>query len=652
MKKLLFIVAAFLFAQSLHAQFVDPVSWAIEVQPTDTEGEVDVVLKATVEDGWYLYSKETGQGGPVPTKLSFTDPQGYELIGDVVEVAEKEKEGFDKIFEMNVKKLIGDSEFRQRIKITDANQFALGEIEYQTCNDESCLPPTPEEFAVQLSDSKVALGELDVSVLLGRSVDDTPKGGDWITPGEPKSDCTTQEAKKKSSWLSFLKGIGAGLFALLMPCLYPMIPLTVSFFTKQSKTRKQGIFNAGLYGLFITLISVSLSLPFWFTNAAPDTLNEFATSAGLNLVLFAIFIIFALSFFGLFEITLPSAFVNKVDQASNKGGIIGIFFMALTLVLVSFSCTGPILGTALADTLKDGPGELTIVLLGFGLTVGLPFMLFAIFPSWLNSMPKSGGWMETLKVSFGFIELAMALKFLSNADLVMQWGLLKREIFLGLWVIIFLGLALYLFGFIKLGYTKKPKIGLGRIAFGLFFLLFAGYLVPGVFGKNLALISGFPPPLHYSINPPSEDPLEEFEAYKDYDEALAAAKAQNKPLLVDFTGWACVNCRRMEENVWVRDNIKELMDKYVIASLYVDEKKALPEEDQYRSKKTEKRIRTVGNKWSDFEITSFDQNTQPLYALLSPDEELLNSPVGFSSETEFEDFLDCGLQAHMSLAQN
>ena len=431
-----------------------------------------------------------------------------------------------------------------------------------------------------------------------------------------------------------------------------MIPLTVSFFTKQSKTRKKGVFNAILYGFFILLIYVLLSIPFHFLdNIDPEILNTISTNVWLNVVFFVIFVIFAFSFFGFYEITLPASWGNKMDNASNVGGIIGIFFMALTLAIVSFSCTGPILGSLLAGSLSSGGAmQLTLGMAGFGLSLALPFVLFALFPSWLNSLPKSGGWMTTAKVFLGFLELAFALKFLSNADLVQHWGLLKREVFVGLWLLLFALLTLYLFGFIRFPHDepRKPlkQYSKGRLLIGVLSAAFSVYLLLGLFGKNsLRLLSGFPPPESYAFF--HKEQKSEQVVFKDYYEGMAYAKAHNMPVMLDFTGWACVNCRKMEEHVWTDPEVKKLMQQYVLISLYVDDKEELPKDKQFDFKHRNGRveyIKTIGDKWATFQEVNFSSASQPYYVLLSPDTELLSTPVQYVDVETYKEWLKKGVK--------
>lgn len=468
----------------------------------------------------------------------------------------------------------------------------------------------------------------------------------------PVADCGDSVKDDSSLLTIFLLGFLGGLIALITPCVFPMIPLTVSFFTQKAGDKSKGVGSAVLYGFFIFLIYVLLTVPFHIAGKTnPDIFNNISTNVWLNLVFFAVFVVFAISFFGYFEITLPSSIANKTDSKAGIGNFAGILFMALTLAIVSFSCTGPILGTLLAGVADQGAWPLTTGAAGFGLALGLPFALFAMFPRWLHSIPKSGGWLTDVKVVFGFIELAMAVKFLANADNVKQWGILKREVFIGLWVIIGLFTVLYLLGKMKFSHSSPiKKFSKTRVAFIILFSAATLYLIPGLtntVGAKLKLISGFPPPLCYSVY---KHPVNCDEPLLDYEQAIQLAKQQNKPVLIDFTGWACVNCRRMEENVWTNPAVEKLMkEEFILVSLYVDEKTKLPASQQmvYTSKNgTEKSITTVGDKWTAFQIDNFNATSQPQYAIISPDEKALAKTKFYTrSAAEFEEWLRCGLEA-------
>lgn len=480
-----------------------------------------------------------------------------------------------------------------------------------------------------------------------------------IDVNNPVVNCGDTNTADQSIWKLFSIGLGAGILSLLFPCIFPLIPLTVSYFTKRSVNRKRGIFNAFWYGFFIFAIFVLLSLPFHLLNIQPEILNNISTNVPLNLAFFVFFIAFAISFFGYYDIVLPSSLAGKADSRAGLGDIIGIFFMALTLVIVSFSCTGPILGSLLVGALSNDNGawQLTAGMAGFGVGLGFPFLLFALFPNWLQSLPKSGGWMNELKAVFGFIELAMAVKFLSNADLVKQWHLLTREVFIALWVLIGVATILYLVGVIRFPHDHdKKKLTPARLGFVVLFAAITIYLAPGVTNTSaarLTLISGFPPPVCYSAYKHPVNCEEAVEPLRDYEEALLIARQQNKPLLIDFTGWACVNCRRMEENVWPNEEVRRLMsNEFVVVSLYVDERKKLPaaERTVYKGERgDEKQIITVGDKWATFQSENFNAVSQPQYAIISPDEKALTRTKGYTpSARDFADWLKCGLQAFSS----
>lgn len=535
----------------------------------------------------------------------------------------------------------GPSTFTTTIKIAGTvPSKLLGKFSYTYGKGDEFYPLMPYHFSVDLeggvaSDVRLKINSIDLA--------------------KPASNCGDEDAGGKSLFGIFLLGLLGGFIALLTPCVFPLIPLTVSFFTKKTQDRKKGIFNAVVYGFFIFLIYVLLSVPFHLiSNVSPEILNNISTNVWLNILFFLIFVFFAISFFGYFEIGLPGGLANKIDSKSGMGTLGGIFFMALTLAIVSFSCTGPILGSLLAGTAAEGAWPLTAGLAGFGLALALPFALFAMFPGWLQSLPKSGGWLTSVKVVLGFLELAMAIKFLSNADLVQQWGLVKREVFIGSWVIIGILIVLYLLGKIRFPHDSPvTKISGTRWAFIAIFGAATAYLVPGLFNTpaaNLRLISGFPPPLCYSVYKNPVNCETGIEPLRDYEEALSLARKENKPILIDFTGWACVNCRRMEENVWTDEKVMDLMkNRFVVVSLYVDERKNLPAADQVLfTTKTgaEKKIVTVGDKWATFQSENFDAVSQPQYAIIHPDEKILTKTKGYTpSAAEFTEWLECGLAA-------
>ncbi|GAB2771103.1 protein-disulfide reductase DsbD family protein [Salinimicrobium soli] len=650
MKKQLFIYLFLILGFSATAQIFDnqstdiqqPITWEASVEK-ENDSIYNLTFKAELEEGWHLYSQEeVEEGGPLPTEFSFNASEaGYELLGETTEPDGTDL--FDPVFEMDIKYFEEQAVFVQKIKVpAGTNPEVKAEVFFMVCDDEQCLAPETVPFTLSLSSGKVETGFTDVE-----TSDEDQVKTEALSLGLENLDKGKIEEREESGYLSlFFLGFIGGLIALLTPCVFPMIPLTVSFFTKGARTKKRGLVNAIMYGFFIFLIYLLLSLPFHLLDSVnPEILNNISTNVTLNIVFFIIFIIFAFSFFGYYEITLPSSWSNKMDdKASSFGGVIGVFFMALTLALVSFSCTGPILGSLLGSSLTTDGGatQLSFGMGGFGLALALPFALFALFPNWLNSLPKSGGWLNSVKVVLGFIELALAFKFLSNADLVEHWGLLKREIFIGIWIVIGIGLMLYLFGVLRFPHDgPKTKLSKWRLLLGLVTVAFVAYLVPGLSNTryaNLKLISGFPPPLFYSIYPKETEAPLGLKAYKDFEEGLAVAKAENKPILIDFTGLACVNCRKMEEQVWSDPDVFDVMkDEFVLISLYVDDREELPEEDQFNYLKPTggvKKIRTVGDKWATFQTLNFRNNSQPFYVMLDTDMNLLNETTGYTPDAE------------------
>lgn len=650
--------------QGNNSGFLEPVKWNITIE-NEGANDYKLIFRAEIDENWHLYSQYIDDGGPVPTSFNYDTANHYAFIGKTIEESLHIKKGFDEIFQMELLKYGESAVFTQKIKVGNPEMKITGYLEYMTCDDTRCLPPQSVDFEVIPANGYAALGDeignkvdeemlSDVSSLKIKNLDlNNPE----IQCGIEGQVSTNESQDKKKGLLNlFFLGFLGGLVALLTPCVFPMIPLTVSFFTKGSENKRKGIANASLYGFFIFAIYLILSLPFHFLDSInPDILNEISTNVILNVAFFLIFIFFAGSFFGYYELTLPSAFTNRMDSASDVGGIVGIFFMAVTLALVSFSCTGPILGSLLAGALSSDGGamQLSAGMGGFGLALALPFTLFAAFPGWLNTLPKSGGWLNSVKVVLGFLELGLAIKFLSNADLVSHWGLLKREIFFGIWIVIGVLLALYLFGKLRSPHDSPiKKLGPGRIALGAITIAFVLYLIPGLTNTkfaNLKLLSGFPPPMFYSLYEKESNCPLNLPCYKDYEEGMAIARAENKPVMLDFTGWACVNCRRMEENVWVDPAVyKILSEEFVLISLYVDDRTELSEEEQIyvQQKNRQRQLKTVGNKWSYFQTLNFNNNSQPYYVLMSPDEELLNTPVGYTPDaTEYATFLNCGLNA-------
>lgn len=645
MKNNFLVFVAFLSLNFLHAQeFLDPVKWEVSVE-NETGSRYNIIMTADIDEGWHLYS-QTQFGdeyeGPIRTEFTFNNSETtFNLVG-----ATQEPEitpVYDPVFELDVVYFEEKATFIQAIDVVNPQGLkVIVDVYYSVCDDEKCLPPDTKSFEVDLSSGKAEIASADITeedLEKSAALTLALKGAEKFAP--------SQEEQEKGLFTIFLLGFLGGLIALLTPCVFPMIPLTVSYFTKSAKNKKNGMFNAILYGSFIFLIYVLLSLPFHLLDSLdPEILNSISTNVALNVIFFVIFMVFAFSFFGYYEITLPQSWSAKMDsKASSIGGFIGIFFMALTLAIVSFSCTGPILGSLLGGSLSSDGGamQLTVGMGGFGLALALPFALFALFPNWLNSLPKSGGWLNTVKVVLGFIELALAFKFLSNADLVEHWGLLKREIFIGIWILCALGLSLYLFGVIRFPHDgpKKKRIPKGNLLVGIASTAFLLYLIPGLTNTgyaNLKLLSGFPPPLFYSLYDKGTSAPLGLEAYKDFEEGLLAAKASGKPIMIDFTGWACVNCRKMEEQVWSEPEIFEVLNKEIILiSLYVDDRKELLEEEKFNFLKPTggvKQIKTVGDKWATFQTVNFKNNSQPYYVLVDANLNLLNKPIGYTSNPE------------------
>lgn len=623
------------------AQNTGQVKWQVTSQKI-SDKEYSIIAKGTIAAGWRIYSNKTVIDGLEKAAINFTD-SSIEKIS-AIEIAGLENTGADAVFQQTATTVEKEIILTQKVKfqsvvpavlkITLAYSFAKGADEFLAEAGEKFDVALEGGAAVAADDNRIKIPTIDLK--------------------NPAADCGNATGEEgKGLWQIFLIGFLGGLIALLTPCVFPMIPLTVSFFTKKASSRKKGIGNALLYGFFILLIYVLLSTPFYFLpQGNEEILNNISTNPWLNIAFFVIFIVFALSFFGLYEITLPSGFANKTDAKSNTGTVLGIFFMALTLAIVSFSCTGPILGSLLVGALKGGAINLTAGLAGFGLALALPFALFALFPQLLSSLPKSGGWLGEVKVVLGFIELAMAMKFISNADLTQHWGVIKREIFIGFWVLCGLCTVLYLLNVPPFKRKYPVKFSKAKWFFTALFAAITIYLIPGVTNTKyakLSLISGFPPPYCYSIY---EHPYYCDEAIKDYNEALKLAKERNKPLMIDFTGYNCVNCRKVEENVWPDERVKKLMGEFILVSLYVDDRAKLPAHKQFTyttDDGSKKEIITVGDKWSTFEIENFKKTTQPHYILLSPDEKLLTNPMDYKTGSgyvkEYADWLQCGLDA-------
>jgi cytochrome c biogenesis protein CcdA/thioredoxin-related protein len=644
MKKIRFCLIGFLvFAVQLEVQAQDStqvIRWSVSSKKV-SDKVYELVFSTQGNSQWNLYAPNQDLSGVASASLTLNDSAFHVL--DEMKQAGTVKGEPSKIFTgINEKVYTGPTTWTQEVRIDGAVPGNIqGSLVYNYAKgDEFYQGEFP--FTVKLEGGVSKVSQIKIPS---------------IDVKHPVNDCGDEETGNKSLLALFLIGFGAGLLALLFPCVFPLIPLTVSFFTKRAKSKKQGIVNAILYGGSIFLIYTLISLPFHILNVDPEVLNNVSTNVSLNIVFFIVFVVFAISFFGYFEITLPSSFANRADSKAGLGNFLGIFFMALTLAIVSFSCTSGILGALLVGALSgsNGAWQLTSGMAGFGLGLGLPFILFALFPNWLQSLPKSGGWMNELKAVFGFIELAMAFKFLSNADLVKQWHLLEREVFIGSWIVIGAAIVLYLLGVFRFSGDGKPRFTLVRIFFIVLFSVITLYLVPGLTNTKMAdlrLVSGFPPPFNYSVYKPSvnyQDGVKPLQ--NDYEKALQLAKEQNKPVLIDFTGWACVNCRRMEENVWVDDEVKRLMtNDFVVVSLYVDERRKLPvaERMDYKtSDSTTKSIVTVGDKWATFQAENFYAVSQPQYAIISPDQVALTKTKAYTpTALKFAEWLKCGLDAY------
>jgi len=623
------------------AQIFNPVTWDFS-QKQISDHEIELQFKATIDEGWHLYSQFIEEDGPVPTEFTFTTEGGYSLVGIPKEGVPIEE--FDPNFDMILKYFGHEAIFTQIVQVSSAEDFSLdGNVYFMVCDEAQCLPPEEVEFSFEIK-----------GVDGGSIVEDTKN--------------TSDKKEGKSMWALFFIAFLSGFAALLTPCVFPMIPMTVSFFTKQSKTKAQGIANAIIYGLSIIVIYVALGWGVSYIFGA-DAMNNMATNVYFNVGFFILLIVFAASFLGAFEIQLPASWTNKSVEAEGKGGLIGIFFMAFTLALVSFSCTGPIVGTLLVEAASGGFMGPIIGMLGFSLAIALPFALFAAFPGWLNSLPQSGGWLNSVKVVLGFLEIALAFKFLSNADLVMQTHWLERELFIAIWIMIFGLLTMYLLGFLKFAHDSDLKyVSVGRLSAAILTGTLTLYMIPGMWGAPLKIINAFPPPMQYSESPygvgnsqgGSAVSVHEEDAqhlgpqgilvFHDYDLGMAHAKKVNKPVMLDFTGHACVNCRKMEEQVWSATNVKNMLaNDVVLISLYVDERIDLPKDQQYETTmagKT-KKVKTTGDKWMVLQANSYGTNSQPYYVFLNHDEEALVENANYQDYGTvelFTDWLNRGLQ--------
>ena len=686
MRKIISFLLLSFVVYALQAQIKDPVKFKTELTPlSDTEAEV--VFTAAIDKGWHVYSTDLGDGGPISATFNVDNKSGVELVGKLKPVG-KEVATFDKLFEMKVRYFENTAKFVQKVKFTGGAYAIEGYLEYGACDDESCLPPTqvpfkfsgvakagnaaatkteqskaeqPEQKVVDKADKKeeaTPVASKDSSAMMGLVPATTTEAATDIQPAVASSELWKpvisdlqalgeEHGQEDMSWIYiFITGFLGGLLALFTPCVWPIIPMTVSFFLKRSKDKKKGIRDAWTYGASIVVIYVALGLAITLIFGA-SALNALSTNAIFNILFFLMLVIFAASFFGAFEIRLPSKWGNAVDsKAESTTGLLSIFLMAFTLSLVSFSCTGPIIGFLLVQVSTTGSVVAPAIgMLGFAIALALPFTLFALFPSWLKSMPKSGGWMNVIKVTLGFLELVFALKFLSVADLAYGWRLLDRETFLALWIVIFALLGFYLLGKIKFPHDDDDnKVGVTRFFMALISLAFAVYMVPGLWGAPLKAVSAFAPPMQ----------TQDFNLYKnevhakfdDYDLGMEYARLNGKPVMLDFTGYGCVNCRKMEAAVWTDPKVSDLINNdYVLITLYVDNKTPLTEPVKIIENGTERTLRTVGDKWSYLQRVKFGANAQPFYVLLDNQGKPLNKSYAYNEDIpKYIEFLQTGLE--------
>ena len=637
MKKIVFLLVAFFAFVTANSQVLDPVKWKSKTEKI-SDTEYNLILEATIDSGWHLYSQFTPDGGPIPLSFAFAPAKGvYELIGKTKESTYKKQ--FNDVFGVDEFFFEKKAKFIQKVTIGSAEGATIkAEIDYQVCKEVCINLNKSFQFVIPAVTSGAVLPVKNDTIVADTTTVTQSKATSLETKNSP---IIPKKEEKKGLWSIFFLAFLGGFAALLTPCVFPMIPMTVSFFTKQSKTKAQGKRNAVFYGLSIIFIYVVLGLAVTSIFGA-DALNALSTNVWFNVIFFALLVFFAISFLGAFEIMLPNSWANKVDKQADRGGLLGIVFMALALAIVSFSCTGPIVGTLLVQAASSGGIAPVIGMLGFSSALALPFMLFAMFPGWLHSLPKSGGWLNTVKVSLGFLELALAFKFLSNADLVLQLHYFERETFLAIWIAIFGTWGIYLLGKITLPHdSPMTHISVGRMLLALLVFSFTFYMIPGLWGAPLKLISAFPPPQTYSESPQgigfsSNTSAEKYPEgaelgpnglliFTDYDKGLAFAKEVKKPVLLDFTGHACVNCRKMENNVWSDEQVLSILkNQVVLISLFADDKRPLPINEQFISKTTGSKIETIGDKWTDFMITKYNTNTQPLYVLVDLEGNNLN----------------------------
>lgn len=673
------LLMSFMFL-AVQAQIHTPVKWKIKLEDSG-KPEKEIVFTAVADKGWHLYDMNLPAGGPVSTSITYETMKGAELVGKVVSSVAPTSV-YDELFAMNLRWYSGTVTFTQKIKVTDAKAFKLaGELEFMACNDETCLPPERVEFSfnrknITMTDAGVVAGESDDpavadSLSLAQGTDSLSVSADGENAGQLVNPTKIAEALSdnvdlwtpvidelkafgespldgtdSSLLFIFLAGFAGGFIALLTPCVWPMIPMTVSFFLKRTKNKKKAIKDAVMYGVSIIVIYLALGLLITGIFGA-SALNDLSTNAVFNLLFFALLVLFAVSFFGAFEMVLPSSWTNKLDaKADSTSGILSIFFMAFTLALVSFSCTGPIIGTLLVQAASMGSIVAPAVgMFGFAFALAIPFSVFAIFPNMLQSMPKSGGWLNSVKVVLGFLELALALKFFSVADLAYGWRILDRETFLVLWIVIFAMLGFYLLGKIRFSHDSELKyVSVPRLFMAIISLAFAVYMVPGLWGAPLKSISAFAPPLYTQDFNLYED--EVHAQFDDYEAGMAYAKKNNKPVMIDFSGYGCVNCRKMEASVWTNPGVKQIIENdYVLITLFVDDKTKLPEVIEIEEHGKTRKLKTVGDKWSYLQRSKFGANAQPFYVLLDNNGKPLSHSYAYDEDVnKYIQFLQGGLK--------
>ncbi len=673
------LLMSFMFL-AVQAQIHTPVKWKIKLEDSG-KPEKEIVFTAVADKGWHLYDMNLPAGGPVSTSITYETMKGAELVGKVVSSVAPTSV-YDELFAMNLRWYSGTVTFTQKIKVTDAKAFKLaGELEFMACNDETCLPPERVEFSfnrknITMTDAGVVAGESDDqtvadSLSLAQGTDSLSVSADGETAGQLVNPTKIAEVlsdnvdlwtpvidelkafgespldgSDSSLLFIFLAGFAGGFIALLTPCVWPMIPMTVSFFLKRTKNKKKAIKDAVMYGVSIIVIYLALGLLITGIFGA-SALNDLSTNAVFNLLFFALLVLFAVSFFGAFEMVLPSSWTNKLDaKADSTSGILSIFFMAFTLALVSFSCTGPIIGTLLVQAASMGSIVAPAVgMFGFAFALAIPFSVFAIFPNMLQSMPKSGGWLNSVKVVLGFLELALALKFFSVADLAYGWRILDRETFLVLWIVIFAMLGFYLLGKIRFSHDSELKyVSVPRLFMAIVSLAFAVYMVPGLWGAPLKSISAFAPPLYTQDFNLYED--EVHAQFDDYEAGMAYAKKNNKPVMIDFSGYGCVNCRKMEASVWTNPGVKQIIENdYVLITLFVDDKTKLPEVIEIEEHGKTRKLKTVGDKWSYLQRSKFGANAQPFYVLLDNNGKPLSHSYAYDEDVnKYIQFLQGGLK--------